>query len=290
MTHSTKDSSAITSSTITNSTTKIAPIIFLPHGAGPLPLLGNKDYGNEHLVPFLKSISQLTAEPSAILIISAHWEAQQASLTSGKQPHIMFDYGGFPDEAYHLQYPVSGQPALAQEIYQLIKKSGMEVKLEPKRGFDHGVYVPLKLIYPEAHIPCIQLSLIKGLKPDEHIALGKILAGLRQKNVLIIGSGMSFHNLRLFFRPEQESYQKSKAFDLWLIDTCTNASLSIEEKEHRLIAWKKAPYAEYCHPREEHLLPLHVCFGAASKDTPTASVIFNEVFMGVVISGFIWNT
>jgi len=272
-----------------NSTETIAPILYLPHGAGPLPLLGNKGYGNERLVPFLKSIPELIPEPSAILIISAHWEAAQASLTSAKQPGLTYDYSGFPEEAYDLQYPVSGQPKLAQEIYNLTKDQGISVKLDQQRFFDHGVYVPLKLIYPKAHIPCIQLSLIRGLKPAEHIALGKALTELRKKNVLIIGSGMSFHNLRLFFRPEKDSYQKSNTFDQWLIDTCTNNSISRVEKENRLIAWKEAPYAQYCHPREEHLLPLHVCFGAASRDTPTAKVIFNEEFMGAKITGLIWN-
>ena len=272
-----------------NSPEIIAPIIYLPHGAGPLPLLGNKGYGNERLVPFLKSISELTAEPAAILVISAHWEAPQASLTNAAQPKLIFDYSGFPEEAYDLQYPVQGQPKLAHEIYNLIKNSGIKVQLEQNRGLDHGVYVPLKLIYPKAHIPCIQLSLIKGLKPAEHITLGKALAELRKKNVLIVGSGMSFHNLSLFFRPEKDTYQKSNAFDQWLIDTCTNDSISTVEKEDRLIAWKKAPYAQYCHPREEHLLPLHVCFGAASKHTPTAKVIFNEELMGAKITGLIWQ-
>ena len=222
-----------------NLTESIAPIIYLPHGAGPLPLLGSKGYGNERLVPFLKSISELISEPSAILIISAHWEAPQATLTSTNQPSIIYDYSGFPEEAYDLQYPAVGDPKLAQEIYNLIKNNGIAVKLDQQRGFDHGLYVPLKLIYPKAHIPCIQLSLIKGLKSTEHIALGKALTELRKKNVLIIGSGMSFHNLNVFFRPEKDSYQKSNAFDQWLIDTCTNNSTSALEKEQRLIGWKK---------------------------------------------------
>ena len=271
-----------------NSSAIIAPIIYLPHGAGPLPLLGSAGNGNERLVPFLENLSTTIHQPAAILIISAHWEATQASLTSANQPKMIYDYSGFPQEAYDLQYPVSGHPTLAQEIHALIKKTGIAVELEQNRGLDHGVYVPLKLIYPKAHIPCIQLSLINGLDPAEHIALGKALADLRNKNVLIIGSGMSFHNLSVFFRPEKDSYQKSSTFDQWLTDTCTNDSISALEKEQRLISWSKAPCAQYCHPREEHLLPLHVCFGAASKDTPNAKVIFNDEFMGVKITGLIW--
>ena len=270
-------------------TTAIAPIIYLPHGAGPLPLLADTGYGNERLVPFLKNISQLISEPAAIVVVSAHWEAAQASITSAEQPNMIFDYTGFPQEAYNLQYPVAGDPRLSQQIVQLITKKGMTAKPEPQRGFDHGVYVPLKLIYPQAHIPCIQLSLIKGLNPAEHIALGESLAELRSKNVLIIGSGMSFHNLRYFFNPEKDTFQKSNEFDEWLVDTCTNNLLPVQEKKERLVAWKNAPYAQYCHPREEHLMPLHVCFGAASKDTSSAQVIFNDEFMGAKISGLIWH-
>lgn len=270
-------------------TKKITPIIYLPHGAGPLPLLTSKGYGNERLVPFLKSISELISEPEAILIISAHWEAAQASLTNAIQAEIIHDYSGFPEEAYDIQYSALGNPKLSREIFDLIKGQGISPRLEQHRGFDHGVYVPLKLIYPDAHIPCIQLSLINGLEPDEHIALGKSLTELRKKNVLIIGSGMSFHNLGSFFRPEKDGYRKSYAFDQWLIDTCTNDSITGIERERRLIAWKEAPYARYCHPREEHLLPLHVCFGAAKKHTPTATVIFNEDIMGAKITGLIWN-
>ena len=274
---------------MTNSSIKIAPIIYLPHGAGPFPLLGGRGYGNESIIPFLTNLSSFITEPSAILIISAHWEAQQASLTSAQQPTLIFDFLGFPKQAYNLQYPAPGQPKLAQEIYNQLKNNNIAAQLETQRGFDHGVYVPLKLMYPKAHIPCIQLSLIKGLNAAEHIALGKALTEIRNKNVLIIGSGMSFHNLSLFFSPNKESYQKSNTFDQWLIDTCTNASLSKIEKEKRLIAWKEAPYAQFCHPREEHLLPLHVCFGAACKETPTAKVIFNENFMGAKITGLIWS-
>lgn len=271
------------------STGNIAPIIYLPHGAGPMPFLGGKEYGNEHLVPFLKSIASSITEPSAILVISAHWEAQQASLTSAQQPELIYDYSGFPEQAYQLQYPAPGAPALAQEIYEQIKNSGINVKLEAQRGFDHGMFVPLTLVYPKAHIPCIQLSLVKGLDPATHIVLGKALSELRKKNILIIGSGMSFHNMSAFFQQTKDSYQKSEHFDQWLIDSCTDESISKQQKEKRLIEWESAPNARYSHPREEHLLPLHVCFGAAYRDSPNAKVIFNEKFMGVKVTGLIWH-
>lgn len=269
-----------------SSNESLSPVLYLPHGAGPLPLLGDKNH--ESLVAFLKGITESIRVPSAILVISAHWEERHATITSGSQPKIIYDYSGFPPQAYDVQYPAVGNPTLAQEIFDLIEREEIDVRLNVSRGFDHGMYVPLKLMYPEAQIPCLQLSLLKNLLPTEHIELGKSLASLRTKNVLIIGSGLSFHNLGLFFRPEIDSHKKSVAFDHWLADTCTNATLSISERENRLVAWEKAPYARHCHPREEHLLPLHVCFGAASVETPTASVIFNEDFMGARTTALQW--
>ncbi len=265
----------------------LSPVLYLAHGGGPLPLLGDKNH--EGLIAFLKGIPDKIREPSAIIIISAHWEAPQATITGSKQPPIIYDYGGFPPPAYEIRYPASGNPKLSQEIVALLEKDGIAVNLDKQRGFDHGMYVPLKLMYPAAHIPCVQLSLIKNLDPSEHMALGQSLAKLRHKKVLIIGSGMSFHNLGLFFRPEIDSYDKSIEFDHWLVDTCTNKTLSTLERKNRLEAWENAPHARYCHPREEHLLPLHVCFGAASVATPAAKVVFNEDLMGARISALLWS-
>jgi aromatic ring-opening dioxygenase catalytic subunit (LigB family) len=265
----------------------LSPVLYLPHGGGPLPLLGDKS--QEDLVTFLKEIPKTVTQPSAILIISAHWEERQATITSGDQQNMIYDYSGFPPEAYEIQYPAPGNSELAKEIGNLIRRDGIGVKLDEERGFDHGMYVPLKIMYPEAQIPCLQLSLLKSFVPSEHIALGKSLASLRNKNVLIIGSGFSFHNLKLFFRPEKETHEKSIAFDKWLVDTCSNSNLSVSLIEQQLNAWKKAPYARHCHPREEHLLPLHVCFGAACLETPIAKVIYNGDFMGARTTGLRWG-
>ena len=263
----------------------LSPVLYLPHGGGPLPLLGDKDH--EGLVTFLKEISNTVPEPSAILIISAHWEEPQATITSGDQQNIIYDYSGFPPEAYEIQYPASGNSELAKEIGNQVKRDGIEVKLDEERGFDHGMYVPLKLMYPEAQISCLQLSLLKSLNPSEHIKLGKSLASLRNKNILIIGSGFSFHNLQIFFRPEPKTHEKSIAFDQWLVDTCTNKTLSVTEREQRLNAWEEAPHARYCHPREEHLLPLHVCFRITGKP---AEVVFNDDVMGKNSTAFPWQS
>ncbi|MXS85954.1 dioxygenase [Nitrosomonas sp. HPC101] len=265
----------------------LAPVLFLPHGGGPLPLLGDK--GHEKMVAFLKEIAVKLKEPSAILIISAHWEEEQATITSSDQPGIIYDYYGFPAEAYEIQYPAPGNPQLANEIYALLTASGAPARLDKQRGFDHGMYVPLKLMFPQARIPCVQLSLLKNLDSRMHIALGKAIASLRSKDILIIGSGMSFHNLKVFFSSTIDSNRENEAFDDWLIETCTHSEISSEEREQRLIEWEKAPSARFCHPREEHLLPLHVCYGVACAAAPVAQTVFNDEIMGKKVTSFLWQ-
>ena len=265
----------------------LSPVLYLPHGGGPLPLLG--DANHEALVTFLKDVVRRFDEPSAILVISAHWEEDQSTITGGSYPGIIYDYYGFPEASYKIQYPAPGDPQLAEEVLELVTSGGMRARLDMRRGFDHGVFVPLKLMYPQAQIPCVQLSMLSSLDPAEHIALGKSLVVLRKKNVLIIGSGMSFHNLRVFFSPGTAgTREKSAAFDRWLIETCTSHEISPEERENRLVEWERAPFARFCHPREDHLLPLHVCYGAACTETPAAEVVFNQEVMGARVTGLLW--
>lgn len=237
-------------------------ILFLSHGGGPLPLLG--DPGHEEMVTGLRHVTTLIDKPSAILVISAHWEEPVATLTSAPQPELIYDYYGFPDESYQITYPCPGEPELASQVQDVLKKHGVTVNLDDKRGFDHGLFVPLKIMYPAADIPCIQLSLLKNLDAHEHIQMGKALADLDFPNLLIIGSGFSFHNMRAFFAKEtEETKAMNIAFDTWLIETLSSDRLSEKDREKRLVNWEQAPHARYCHPREEHLLPLHVCYGVA---------------------------
>jgi aromatic ring-opening dioxygenase catalytic subunit (LigB family) len=265
----------------------LSPVLYIPHGGGPLPILGEK--GHQKMVSFLREIISELGEPSAILVISAHWEEDQATITSGNHPEIIYDYYGFPAEAYEIQYPATGHPKLAKDVFELVAASGIPAKLDDQRGFDHGLFVPLKLMFPQAKIPCIQLSLLKNLDPEKHIALGKAIASLREKNILIVGSGMSFHNLKTFFSSEIDCSKENEGFDHWLIEACTNPLISSEEREQRLIEWEKAPFARFCHPREEHLLPLHVCYGIACASTPIAKVVFNEMVMGKIVTSFLWQ-
>lgn len=238
--------------------------LFLSHGGGPLPLLG--DEGHTEMVSCLKEIAATIEKPSAIIVVSAHWEAANATVTSGERPGLIYDYSGFPPESYEIEYSCPGNPPLADAIVEQLEKAGITVSADNARGFDHGLFVPLKIMYPEADIPCVQLSLIKGLDPRVHLALGRALQELADRSILLIGSGFSFHNMRAFFTPDTEaSRDANRAFERWLVSTCSDKSITEDERAERLVAWESAPSARYCHPREEHLLPLHVCYGFAGS-------------------------
>ncbi|MDE1463454.1 DODA-type extradiol aromatic ring-opening family dioxygenase [Spartinivicinus poritis] len=262
----------------------LSSVLFISHGGGPLPLL--KDKGHQELVKNLSHISSIIEKPLAILVISAHWEEANPIVTSGESPSLIYDYYGFPEESYHIQYPASGNPPLAQKIASLLKNNGIEAKLDNDRGFDHGLFIPLKIMYPEADIPCIQLSLVNSLDPKKHIQIGKALAELRRDNVLIIGSGFSFHNLKAFFgKFSDEEQEKNAAFENWLIETCVSQDLTEDQREKRLIEWHSAPAASYCHPREEHLLPLHVCYGLAQS---AVKQVFTFNISKIKTSCYLW--
>lgn len=255
--------------------------LFLSHGGGPLPLLGEDSHAE--MVSCLKEIAGTISKPSAIIVVSAHWEAGNATVTSGARPNLIYDYSGFPPESYEIKYPCLGNPSLAISITKQLGEAGISAIADGVRGFDHGLFVPLKIMYPEADIPCVQLSLIKGLDPLSHIELGRALQDLADPSLLLIGSGFSFHNMRAFFSPETlDSKQANKSFENWLIDTCSNQNISEEERTNRLLNWEAAPSARYCHPREEHLLPLQVCYGfagSACKKTFELSILNKEMSM-----------
>lgn len=256
--------------------TQRAQIIYFSHGGGPLPLLG--DPGHKTLVDFWRQLPSRLARPEAILVISAHWEEDVATLTGAAAPDLVYDYYGFPAQAYEITWPAPGHPELARRIAGLLQRHNAAVRIDPERGFDHGVFVPLKLMYPKADIPSLQLSLLGSLDPAAHIALGAALGDLLSENILIIGSGASFHNFNALRRQVPDARDAANdAFQDWLVETCAG-SLRPPDREQRLIEWEKAPSARYCHPREDHLLPLHVCVGLL--DTP-AQVVFDDRIMGI---------
>lgn len=237
--------------------------LFISHGGGPLPLL--QDPHHRELVEQLTQLGKTIPKPDAIIVVSAHWEETVATITASAHPPLIYDYYGFPPESYAIEYPCPGAPSLAKELQGMLNQKGLPAQLTEHRGLDHGVFVPLKLMYPEANIPCVQLSLLNGLDTLSHIHMGQALRGLEQKNILLIGSGFSFHNLRAFFDlKDPHAQQQNQAFEAWLTDTCANTRYSEEERTKRLIEWQQAPGAQFCHPREEHLMPLLVCYGLAN--------------------------
>jgi 4,5-DOPA dioxygenase extradiol len=268
-----------------------AQVVYFSHGGGPLPILG--DPSHRAMVEFMSRLPAQLARPEAIVVVSAHWEERAATLLGAPHPPMFYDYYGFPQQAYDITYPAPGHPALAERIAGLLKKSDIPARIDTQRGFDHGLFIPLKLMYPQADIPAIQLSLVRRLDPAAHIALGQALRPLLSENILLIGSGFSFHNLSAFFgrnlaAPAVESGTPdpaNDAFQDWLVETCVG-SLPQSEREQRLIEWEQAPSARYCHPREEHLLPLHVCLGMAGRG---AAVVFDDQILGKRGVAFLWR-
>ena len=260
-----------------------AQIVYFSHGGGPLPILG--DPSHKAMIAFMKRLPSRLRKPELILVISAHWEEKEATVLGAENPEMFYDYYGFPKEAYTITYPAPGSPGYAEKIVNLLEMNKIPARIDPKRGFDHGLFIPLKLMYPDADIPCLQLSLLSSLDPEVHIAVGKALRELPE-DILVIGSGFSFHNMRVFSWQGREIPDSANdAFQNWLVDTCTGSHSDLN-REKRLIDWENAPFARYCHPREEHLLPLHVCVGMSGK---RAKLIFDDHILGKRGLAFLWE-
>lgn len=260
-----------------------AQILYLSHGGGPLPILG--DDSHQAMVDFMHRLPGQLRKPDAILVISAHWEEKVATVLGAARPPLLYDYYGFPKEAYAITYPAPGHPELAQRIVTLLDRQQIPGDIDSQCGFDHGLFIPLKMIYPQADIPALQVSLLRGLNPAAHIALGKALRPLMAENILVIGSGFSFHNMGAFtWQRNSPPDSANDGFQNWLIEVCTSR-MSQEERERHLIEWEQAPAARYCHPREEHLLPLHVCAGMTGQP---ATVVFDDAILGKRAIAFLW--
>jgi aromatic ring-opening dioxygenase catalytic subunit (LigB family) len=255
------------------------PSFYVPHGGGPCFFMDDPTGAWTGMAAFLRNLpGTLPAEPRAILVISGHWETKGFMLTSGMQPGLVFDYYGFPPHTYQLRYDAPGEPALAEQAARLLRDAGFYARLDAARGFDHGVFVPLKVALPAAQIPVVELSLDAGLDAGMHLAAGRALASLRSEGVLILGAGMSFHNLRTLGDPR--ALAPSTQFDNWL-NTAVTAPPA--ERAQALTHWHEAPAARICHPRHEHLLPLMVAAGASHG---AGQRVYNEQVLGSMISGF----
>ncbi len=259
------------------------PVYYLAHGGGPWPwMTGPHHDAHALLAQSLRALpTQVGATPKVILMVSAHWEAPQFTASSHPRPPMLYDYSGFPPNTYEVKYPAPGDPALAARVQALLSDAGIAAGQDAERGFDHATFVPMSVAWPDASVPVVQLSLKDGLDPQAHLAAGRALAPLRDEGVLIIGSGLSYHNLRLL-RPE--GYEASAAFDQWLTENLIDKDAA--QRSSALSQWQSAPSARVVHPREEHLLPLMVAAGAAGDDVASRS--YHEPrFMGAVtVSSF----
>jgi len=243
------------------------PVIFVPHGGGPCfwiefpPPFGPHAWDNlrDYLAGVLKSLPE---RPKAFLVVTAHWETDQPTVSVNPKPGMLYDYNGFPPHTYKLSYPAPGDPALAAEVKRLIEAAGLPVTTDGERGFDHGVFIPLLVLFPEANIPVVALSILGGYDPQRHMNIGKALAALRDDNVLIIGSGFVTH--------ERDATKRQTTEFVNALTRVITAEPP-NERTSSLINWRTLPSANAAHRfgREDHLIPLHVIVGAAGSDSGT---------------------
>ena len=257
------------------------PTFFIPHGGGPCFFMDwDPPHEWDRMRFFLKGlISNLEEKPKKLVIVSAHWEEETTKVTSNPIPKLIYDFYNFPPHTYELTWKAEGDPILAQKIKELLEKSKIECACDHERGFDHGVFIPLKLALPDADIPTVALSLNKNLDPSHHLKIGSALKLLRSEGVLIIGSGMSFHNLNSMFSGFESV--ESKSFDSWLTQSIEGDPL---KRNDLLKNWKLAPNALDAHPREEHLAPIFIASGAAQNER--GKKIYTDKVLGAQISAF----
>lgn len=263
-------------------TTKPLPSYFVSHGGGPWPFMKDQvGRAYDKLEASLAAMpGQLPSTPKAVLVVTAHWEGEQFLLSSSAQPPMIYDYSGFPPHTYEVQYKAPGSPQLAQQVQLLLEAAGHPARLDAQRGFDHGTFSAMYPVYPGADMPIVQLSLKRGLDPLTHLEVGRALAPLRREGVLIVGSGLSYHNLRAF---NANGAAASHQFDAWLRQTM---ALAPAERTARLLQWEQAPAARAAHPREEHLLPLMVALGAAEQEPATVPYHEDDFFGSMAVTSF----
>lgn len=255
------------------------PAFYVPHGGGPCFFMDDPQGNWTGMAAFLRSLpASLPEPPRAIVCVSGHWETAGLAATSGVAPPLVFDYYGFPPHTYQLKYPAPGDPALAAELAAILSAAGFPAKLDPVRGFDHGVFVPLKVVYPDVQIPVVELSLERSLDAALHVSIGRALRSLRDQGVLLFCAGMSFHNLQAMGDPR--ALAPSMAFDAWLTEAVEMAG---DARAARLAQWHTAPAARIAHPRHEHLLPLMVAAGASEAP---GRRIYSEQVLDMAISGY----
>lgn len=257
------------------------PTYFISHGGGPWPWIPQMRAMFANLErSFEEMVQELPEKPQAVLMISGHWEAEQAQIMASDAPPMVYDYHGFPPETYQVTYPSPGAPEIAQQALALLRDAGIDAALNTTQGYDHGTFVPMQIMYPDADVPLFQISLLQSYDPAAHLAMGRALAPLRDQGVLIVGSGLSYHNLRMF---GPEAREPSAGFDAWLHDALMQAP---EARTAAMIDWESAPYARISHKEEDHLVPLFVALGAAEGEKATMTYHEDGLFGGVTASSY----
>jgi len=232
------------------------PSLFISHGS---PMLALEPGASG---PALAQLAAELPRPKAIVLVSAHWESRELLVASGAAPETWHDFGGFPAALFAVQYPAPGDPQLAGEVAKLLNDAGLPTRLDPQRPFDHGAWVPLSLMYPEADIPVVQVSLPSRQGPALQLQVGEVLAGLREQGILLIGSGSITHNLREldWHAGPERAIPWAAEFRDWMVE-----KLASDDRQALLEYRQRAPHAQRNHPSEEHLLPLYFARGAGEK-------------------------
>ncbi len=257
------------------------PTYFISHGGGPWPWMPDWRVQFKNLeASFVQMVRDLPHTPKAILMISGHWEDDSFAVMTSPHPPMLYDYHGFPPETFQIQYKSPGAPDIARRAADLIAAAGLPVRLDPDQGYDHGTFVPAFIMYPDASVPLFQISLKRGYDPADHLALGRALAPLRDEGVLILGSGLSYHNLRLF---GPGARVPSEAFDGWLSKVMAAPPA---ERTAALMDWEAAPYARTCHAQEDHFAPIWAVLGAAETEPAVMSYHDTMIFGGVTASSY----
>ncbi len=258
-----------------NENETILPTYFISHGGGPWFWINEQKPLYAHLEKSLRAMpGDVGTIPKAILVVSGHWEENDFAVMTGSQPSLIYDYSGFPEHTYRVKYGAPGSPKVAARVLELLSEAGFAARADAARGFDHGTFVPLAAAYPEANVPVLQLSIRRYYDPETHLAVGRAIAPLRREGVLIVASGLSYHNLRQF---GAQARIPSREFDCWLTAAvCESAG---EERSAKLRRWTNAPSARRAHPREDHLIPLMVAVGAAETE-PGVRVYHEDAFFG----------
>jgi aromatic ring-opening dioxygenase catalytic subunit (LigB family) len=266
---------------MTNPGASRLPVLFISHGGGPWPYVDTLKRMYVRTEKELRRLpEQLPTRPRAAMVISGHWETPQFSISTGARPAMEYDYSGFPPHTYQIRYQAPGDPELAGHTRRLLAAAGIETTPDARRGFDHGVFVPLGLMYPNEDMPIVMVSIKSSYDPAEHLALGQALAPLRDQGVLIVGSGLNYHNMQGFGR--DSSTLDAESFTRYL-----NEAIALKDsnsRDEKLLHWEGAPRARLAHPREDHLLPLLVSAGAAGSDP--GRVLFSETVMKIPMTSY----